>query len=421
MRTSHLNAVLAALLLAGSAMAQTAAPAPAGAASAPARPSVRQEVAKVLLEAQTLSNDKKYPQAKEKIQAAGAFADKSPHEQYLIARFTFNVAVGEDDGPVASKQLEQILALNETGKWAPQSDVIAWLQNAGVVHYRTKDYANAARWMERNIKEGGTSQSVKNVRIQSYLFVGNFARVTELADEEIALAQKENRAPALSHLEVLAQARTQLKDTPGGTRAVELLVTYYPKKEYWQSLLNRMWNRSDLASSLQLDLFRLTVFTNVLQDTNDFIEYIKMAQAGGYSAEALSVYDKGAAAGILGTAENADPHKKLHTKLLAEVEQDRKTSAADIANALKKPNGQVMVNVGFSLIGQQQFDKGIELIEKGIAKGIPKRPDDARLRLGIAYAMAGQTEKAQQTFATVSGKEGLDELARYWGLALRKP
>ena len=421
MRTLHLNAVLMALFFAGSAVAQNTAPAPAGTASAPARPSVRTEVAKVLLEAQTFSNDKKYPLAKEKIQAASAFADKSPHENYLIALLTFNIAVGEDDGPVTSKQLEQVLALNDTGKWAKQSDIIAWLQNAGVVHYRLKDYANAALWMERNIKEGGTSQSVKNVRIQSHLLTNNYARVIELAEEEIALAQKENRAPTQSHLEMLAQARSLLKDTPGGTRAVELLVTHYPKKEYWQSLLNRMWNRADLASSLQLDLFRLALYTNTIQDANDFVEYITMAQRGGYSAEALTAFDKGVAAGILGTAENADANKKLHVKLLAEAEQDRKTSAADIANALKKPNGQAMLNLGFSLIGQQQFDKGIELIEKGIAKGIPKRPEDARLRLGIAYAMAGQTEKAQQTLATVSGKEGLDELARYWSLALRKP
>ena len=88
---------------------------------------------------------------------------------------------------------------------------------------------------------------------------------------------------------------------------------------------------------------------------------------------------------------------------------------------MKKPNGIAMVNVGYSLIGQGQYEKGIELLEKGIAKGLPKRPEDARLHLGVAYALAGQTDKAKQVIATVSGKEGLDELARYWTLALRKP
>ena len=69
----------------------------------------------------------------------------------------------------------------------------------------------------------------------------------------------------------------------------------------------------------------------------------------------------------------------------------------------------------------QQFDKGLELMEKGIAKGIHKHPEDARLHLAVAYAQAGQNDKALQTFATVSGPEGLDDLVRYWTWAVRKP
>ena len=60
-------------------------------------------------------------------------------------------------------------------------------------------------------------------------------------------------------------------------------------------------------------------------------------------------------------------------------------------------------------------------MEKAIAKGLAKRPEDARLRLGVAYALAGQTDKAQQTLASITGPEGLTELARYWTLAIRKP
>jgi len=46
---------------------------------------------------------------------------------------------------------------------------------------------------------------------------------------------------------------------------------------------------------------------------------------------------------------------------------------------------------------------------------------DARLRLAVAYAQAKQNDKALQALANVSGPEGLDELARYWKWAVRKP
>jgi tetratricopeptide (TPR) repeat protein len=317
--------------------------------------------------------------------------------------------------------MEQVLTLNATGQWAKSADLISMLQNVGVVHYRAKDYAAAAKWMERNLKEGGTSIAVKNIRVQAYAFAGDFQRASELVEEEIALAQKEDRAPAQAYLELLAQARGQLKDTAGVTRAMELLVTHYPKKQYWQSLVNRLWARPDLTPALHLDVFRLAFFTDALSETNDYQDYIDFAQRSGNSAEALTAFDKGAEAGLMGTGANVEAHKKLRAKLAAEVEQDKKTAAADAANALKKPNGVALVNVGYSLVGQGQFDKGIELLEKGIAKGLPKRPEDARLHLAIAQVLAGQTDKAKQTFATVSGPAGLDELVRYWLLAIRKP
>ena len=94
---------------------------------------------------------------------------------------------------------------------------------------------------------------------------------------------------------------------------------------------------------------------------------------------------------------------------------------ADTAAALKKPDGLALFNIGLNMVGMQQFDKGLELMEKAITKGLAKRPEDARLRLAVAYAQAGQADKARQTFATVSGPEGLDELVRYWGWAIRKP
>jgi tetratricopeptide (TPR) repeat protein len=239
-----------------------------------------------------------------------------------------------------------------------------------------------------------------------------------LIDEEIAASELAKKAPPQNYLEMLAQARNNLKDAAGTTRATELLVQYYPSKDHWRSLINRLWSRSDLATRLHLDVFRLAFYNGTLEEATDYSEYVDFAQKAGFSGEALQAFDKGATAGLLGST---DAQKKLRAKLVQENDQDRKTLAADTANALKKPDGFALFNIGLNLVGMQQFDKGLELMEKGIAKGFPKRPEEARLRLGMAYAQAGQADKAQQTFATISGPEGMTELARYWILAIRKP
>jgi len=417
MRTVRLSALLACLMATGVAGAQTAA-APATAASAAAGPTIRAELRTLLLDAQNLMTDKKTAAAKEKVQSANAVADKSPYESFITARVALALAIGDDDATTAAKLLEQILQLNSSGAWLTVEETLPLMQAVGVAHYRVKDYAQAAAWMERNIKAGGTEQTVRDARIQSYLLAGNLARGSELLNEEIAAAEKAQKVPAQPYLEMLAQARTSLKDTAGSTKALEMLVRYYPSKDNWRNLVNRLWARSDLASRLQLDVFRLAFFVSTPEEASDYSEYIDFAQKSGYSAEALRVYDLGASAGLLGSSE---AHKKLRAKLAQEVEQDRKTLAADTAAALKKPDGFALFNIGLNQIGMQQYDKGLELMEKAIAKGIPRRPEDARLRLAVAYVQAGQTDKALQTFASVSGPEGLDDIVRYWTLAIRKP
>lgn len=409
-------AVLACALAAPMAWSQTA-PAPAAVASAPAGPTIRHELRTTLVDAQALINEKKYPQAREKIQLANAFADKAPYDTYVIARMALSIAIADDDASGAHKLLEQVLELNTNGAWLKPEETLPLMHAVGITHYRAKDYTQAAVWLDRNIKAGGTDQTVKTARIQAYLLGGNLQRGSELLNEEIAASEQTKKAPPQAYIEMLAQARNNLKDQAGYTRALELLVQHYPSKDNWRLLVNRLWSRPDLTPRLQLDVFRLAFYKGTPEETTDYSEYVDFAQKGGFSGEALQAYDRGVAAGMLGTT---DAHKKLRAKLVQENEQDKKTLAADTAAALKKPDGFALFNIGLNLIGMQQYDKGLELMEKGIAKGMPKRPEDARLRLAVAYAQAGQTDKAQQGFAAVSGPEGLTELARYWALALRK-
>ena len=59
-------------------------------------------------------------------------------------------------------------------------------------------------------------------------------------------------------------------------------------------------------------------------------------------------------------------------------------------------------------------------MQQGIAKGGLKRPEDAKLHLGIAQLVAGDKAKAQATFKTVQGTDGTADLARLWALYARR-
>ena len=80
-------------------------------------------------------------------------------------------------------------------------------------------------------------------------------------------------------------------------------------------------------------------------------------------------------------------------------------------------DGNQLVQVGYAYVTMGQYDKGIAMIEKGIAKGGLKRPEDAKLRLGLALLQSGKNkQRAVQTLRSVQGTDGAADLGRLWAV-----
>ena len=50
-----------------------------------------------------------------------------------------------------------------------------------------------------------------------------------------------------------------------------------------------------------------------------------------------------------------------------------------------------------------------------------KHPEDVKLHLGEAYAVAGKKQQAISTLKSVGGTDGTAEVARYFIMAINKP
>ncbi len=150
-------------------------------------------------------------------------------------------------------------------------------------------------------------------------------------------------------------------------------------------------------------------------------ELVELALKSNLPGEAKKVIDAGYAAGVLGTGSNAALHKKQRDQAVKSAADDVKNATANEAAANKSKDGTGLVNLGFAFVTTDQFDKGIELMQKGIAKGGLKRPAEARLQLAEAYAMAGRKDEAIKAFEGVTEKDGSGDLARYWIMWLNRP
>ena len=80
----------------------------------------------------------------------------------------------------------------------------------------------------------------------------------------------------------------------------------------------------------------------------------------------------------------------------------------------------MLANLGFVYVSYGETERGLKLMEQGVQNGALKYPEQTKLHLGLAYALAGHKSKAVQTLKTVQGGDGTADLARLWVLYAAK-
>ena len=402
MRRDRIHALLCAALLLGSAAGFEA--------RAQKADAVRPEVGKPLQEAQNLSKSGKHREALAKVNEADAVANKTASESFMVQRMRGSVAAAAGDADTANKSFEAVL---NSGKVSGR-DALQMVQAIAVNNYKAKDYSKAAQWSQRYFKEGGTDPQMRTMLLQSYYLGHDCTSVNKM----LAGAGEDRRASE-EELQILANCYLQQRDTGGYVSAIEKLVVYYPKKEYWTDLLSRVQKKPGFSDRLGVNVYRLRFATGNLTTTNDYLEMAQLALQAGVPAEAKLIVDKGYDVKLLGVGKDAERHQRLRDLVARDLAESQRNRAKDEQEALAAKDGNDMVKVGLNYVYEGKADKGLPMIEQGIKKGGLKRPEDAKLRLGEAQIYAGQKAKGVQTLKEVKGTDGAADIARLWILNAR--
>ena len=398
--------------------AQDAKPA-AGAPAAVPADTVRPEIFKLLDPAAVKASmdAKNYADVQSRIDQAAAVPALTPYETFVINRLRVALASTTNNAAMAMPALEAVI---ESGKLDKKSmgDFIQALAN---YHYNAKDYTNAIKWFTRYQTETGDVASVRPYIIRAYYFNNDFARAKQELMTDLAAKQQAGQTPTLEELQLLANTGSKSKEPATYLIAMENLVRYYPSDDYWTDLLGRVQGKAGYSDRFALDVLRLQFKAVSSMPERDYSDMAEIALANAFPTEAKKALDAGFAKGLLGTGANAAKHKRLRDQANKAAADDAKSIASGEAAANKSKDGTGLINLGYAYVTMDQFDKGIELIQKGIAKGGLKRPEDAKLRLGYSLAMAGKKDEAIKVLETVQGGEGVSDLARYWIFWLNRP
>jgi tetratricopeptide (TPR) repeat protein len=327
-------------------------------------------------------------------------------------------ALSAGDAAAALKSMES-LAASEGVTPAERNRMI---ETIVATHFKNQNFTRAAEWGQRYVKAGGTDAQTRAMAARSLYQIEEFAGAANVLRADIESDEKAGRAPSQDRIQMLASCYVKLGDNAGYVYALEKMLAYYPRKEYWADAIRRVETTPGFAADrLTLDLARLMQATGNLTTAPQYTVMIQRALEAGLPAEAKRVADQGFAAGVLGTGADAAQHRKLQETAAKQAADDERTLAQSVKDAGAAKDGNPSVNVGFALVSAGQYERGIALMEQGLQKGGVRRPDDAKLHLGIAYLRAGQNVKANATFRTVEGTDGTAALARLWAIHAQRP
>jgi hypothetical protein len=375
---------------------------------------IRPEVGKPLQAASDLLKAGKAREALAEVRKADAVPGKTAAEQLVIDRMKGAAAQRVGDTATTIAAFESVYEKAGGAEKAQMAEQVAF------AYSQQKNNAKASEWVAKARAAGANSASLNQLAAFLQGASGDYSQIQRDAQAAVAAAEKDGRRPGEDDLLRLADAARRTNNNAVYSNTLEKLVIYYPKKDYWSAHLASIQRKPGFSDRLALDVQRLKLANGLMTKADEYMELAQLALQAGLPVEAKAIVDKGYAASVLGTGDQAARHQRLKD-LVLKSEADSAAGLAKIAaDAATFKDGNELVKVGTVYASMGQHDKAAQLIEQGIAKGNLKRPDDAKLRLALALAGNPKTKaKGLQTLRSVGGTDGTADIARLYAVVMQ--
>lgn len=371
---------------------------------------VRPEVGKHLKDASALIKAGKYKEALAKVRDAEGVAGRNATENASIEGMRVAAASGAGDADQMVKGFE---ALKAAGK-LPAANQLQYMEAIAGTYLRGGNAAKALDWSNKYFAAGGSSATMKTVQQQAQFKSGDMGAVLKDTLAEIQADEKAGKTPSQDKLNLLMYAAQKKGDAAAESMAVDKLLQHYPRKELWAQVLGQLERKRGFSQRFSLDVYRLKLATGNLSSANDYMEFAQLSAQAGYPGEGKKVVEKGFAANILGQGAEGERHKRLLDLLNKRLAEAKSGYTAAVAEAQAAKSGEGLISLGLATAFRGDAAEGVKLIEEGIAKDKLKKPEDAKLYLGLAHYVAGDAGKAQSIWRGVRGSDGSGDLARLW-------
>jgi tetratricopeptide (TPR) repeat protein len=256
---------------------------------------------------------------------------------------------------------------------------------------------------------------------QAYYQSGNNKDAVRVMNEMLAGLESSGRVPKEQQLLLVQAACSKAGNNACVAQVFEKLVVHYPKPEYWQNLMVAI-NKTDTDDVQKLNVMRLAVYVNVLNQGEQYKEMAQLALENKLAGEAQSVLEQGFTKNVFTEQRLKDVNTRLLAAAKKEAAADKAALPQNEAAARTAATGDADVKVGAQYLGFGDAAKATEALQRGIkkgslAKGDPmqkQRTDEASMLLGIAYLRNNNKSEAAKAFKAVKEDPTMVRIAKLW-------
>ena len=374
-------------------------------------PALRNNIYEKLAEAQVFAEAKQYVEAQEVLDdMLDATSKKSKLNGYELAN-VYNTyaylryAVEDYEG-----------ALNYYQKVIDQRPDIPVALEVGTLYTVAQLYFLEEKW-ERGIDTLNQWMSLSETpSTNAYVLLANgYFQLKDydrsLENMQIAI-QREEAAGKLPKEQWYNLARFIHFDRSNYAEALdilEILIMYYPKKQYWVQASHLYGEEKDDAR--QLAILEASYEQNLLDRSQDIVLLSQLYLNAEVPFPAARVLEKGFADEVV---ETESKNYELAGVAWRQAQEVAKSLPMLEAAASKSEKGELYARLGNVYLDVDKNKDAVDALLKGLDKGGVKRPDQARLALGMAYFNLGDFSAARRAFREARKDERAKSYADQW-------
>ena len=372
-------------------------------------PALRNKVYEKLAEAQTLAEAKDYAGAAVILNDMIAEDGKRALNSYELANvynlFAF-LAYATEDYPQSLRYYEQVIAQPDI-PLAMEINTRFTIAQLYFVQEKWQQGIDAMLvWFDLNEKPNAGAYVLL---AQGYYQVKKYELALENVETAISMHEGEGKLPKEQWYNLARFLYFDKEDFDSALDVLNTLIIYYPKKQYWVQASHLYGEKKE--EQKQLALMEAAYEQGFLDRSSELVTMAYLYLNAEVPYYAGSVIEQGFKDELV---DDKSKNYELGGSAWAQAREVAKSIPMMEKAAAKSDEGELYVRLGNVYLDGDQFAKAADSVNKGLKKGGVKRPDQARLVLGMAYFNLGEYNKARKAFRDAGKDDRSEKYAKQW-------